>query len=88
MPHFYFDLYNGHGEVRDEEGSDLADQAAARTLALESIRSMVSEDVGKGIIDLTGRIEVKNHDRALLLSVPYMEAFQVRIPRDAEWSAE
>lgn len=84
MPHYYFDLYNGHGPVIDEEGSDLADQAAARAMALDSIRSMVSEDVGRGIIDLTGRIEVKDKDHTLLLSVTYLEAFQVRLPDDTE----
>lgn len=88
MPHFYFDLYNGHGAVPDEEGSDLADQAAARAMALDSIRSMVSEDVGKGIIDLTGRIEVKDQNHALLLCVNYIEAFQVHMPGDTEKRGE
>lgn len=88
MPHYYFDLHNGHGAVPDDEGSDLADQAAARTMALDSIRSMVAEDVGKGIIDLTGRIEVKDHNHSLLLCVTYLEAFHVRLPGSGEQSGK
>ncbi|MBV1688666.1 hypothetical protein KRR38_13530 [Novosphingobium sp. G106] len=49
---------------------------------------MVSEDVGNGIIDLTGRIEVKDQNRTLLLCVTYLEAFQVRMPLDAQKHGE
>ena len=86
MPRFFFDLFNGHGEIRDEEGSDFSDQAAAKATALASIRSMVCEDAGNGIIDLTGRIDIKNPDRALLMSVTYFEAFQLHLPPNMDRS--
>jgi hypothetical protein len=75
MPHFYFDVHNGHGDTLDEEGVDLPDQAAARQIALDSIRSMVAEDARKGVIDLDGRIDVRDGARNVLLTVCFAEAF-------------
>lgn len=84
MPHFYFDVHNGHGDTLDEEGVDLMDQAAARQIAVESIRSMVAEDARKGIIDLDGRIDVRDGARNILLTVCFAEAFWLTIPDSAK----
>lgn len=80
MPRFFFHVYNGHGDTPDEAGSDLESQTAARTLALDSVRSMVSEDARRGVIDLKGRIDVKDTADNLLLTVEFVEAFDLRIP--------
>lgn len=79
MPRFFFHVYNGHGKTPDEVGSDLEDQSAARQLALDSIRSMVSEDARRGMIDLNGRIEVRDGADNLLVTVEFMEAFELRM---------
>ena len=42
MPHFYFHLSNGMGEIRDEEGADLPDLETARMRAVVAIRSILS----------------------------------------------
>jgi hypothetical protein len=80
MPQFYFHVSNGHGETPDEEGTDLEDQSAARRLAIESIRSMVSEDARTGTIDLDGHIEIRDGASNVLLMVGYAEAFDLHIP--------
>lgn len=80
MPHFYFDVFNGHGQTPDEEGLDLADESSARVIALDSVRSMVAEDARKGLIDLNGRIDVKDDDGEVLLTVSFADAFQLRMP--------
>lgn len=80
MPRFFFFVYNGHGETPDETGTDLRDKAAARQLALDSVRSMVAEEARSGVIDLTGHIEVKDQAGQLLLTVDYVEAFNLNIP--------
>ena len=80
MPRFYFHVFNGNGETPDDEGIEVADQAAARTIALESIRSIVAEEARGGTIDLTGRIDIKDGTANLLLSVEFCEAFTLEIP--------
>lgn len=80
MPRFFFHVYNGLADTPDEAGSELESQTAARQLALDSVRSMVSEDARRGVIDLKGRIEVKDTSDNLLLRVEFVEAFDLRIP--------
>lgn len=80
MPRFFFHVFNGHGHMGDEEGQDLEDQAAARRIAIDSVRSMVSEDVRAGTIDLCGRIEVLDAEQNVLLTVIYPEAFELKLP--------
>lgn len=80
MPKFFFHVLNGIGHMGDEEGQDLEDQAAARRIAIDSVRSMVSEDARAGTIDLRGRIEVKDGDQNVLVTVTYAEAFELQLP--------
>jgi len=80
MPRFFFHMYNGHGDTPDEVGSDLEDQAAARRLAIDSVRSMISEDARRGTIDLKGRIDVMDGAGNVLVTVEFAEAFEVRLP--------
>ncbi len=80
MPRFFLDILNGHGEISDEEGLDLADQGAAVAVALDSIRSMISEDARSGTIDLTGIITIRDEHRAALETVAYADAFDLRLP--------
>lgn len=82
MARFYFHVFNGHGHTPDEEGTDLPDQAAARRMALESICSMVAEDVRGGLIDLKGRIVISDHNASHLTTVHFADAFELRIPDD------
>ena len=80
MPRFYFDVYNGHGEIHDEEGLELESHSAASRIAIDSIRSMIAEDARTGLIDLKGRIEIRAEARNLLLTVAFSDAFQIRGP--------
>ncbi len=80
MPRFFFHVHNGHGDIPDESGTDLADQSAASRLAVDSVRSMVSEDARRGVIDLKGRIDVKDAADNLLISVDFIEAFDLTLP--------
>lgn len=80
MPHFYFQVRNGHRHTPDEDGLDLANQAAAVQIALESIRSMVAEDVQLGVVDLDGCIDIIDDEGNLLVTVSFAEAFRVKLP--------
>ncbi|HTU11915.1 MAG TPA: hypothetical protein VMG08_13575 [Allosphingosinicella sp.] len=74
MPLYLFDLVNGNGLTADTEGRDLPDDAAARDEALKDIRSILSEEVLRGHLDLDGRIEVRDRARALLFTVAFADA--------------
>jgi hypothetical protein len=80
MPHFFFHVINGNGETPDEEGLDLESASAARRIALESIRSIVAEEARRGAIDLHGHILVKDAADNDLMTVEFIEAFELRMP--------
>lgn len=82
MPHYYFHVQNGHGFIRDEEGIDLEDEASAHAMAMDSIRSMVAEEVRKGVLDLDGYIDVLDHGSVCLTRIDFPEAFTIRFPKD------
>lgn len=85
MPRYYLNLYNRIGPVPDWEGQVLADSAAARQRAVESIREMVSADALEGVLHLRGRIEVLDEQRQLLSTTTFMEVFDLTLgaPFDA-----
>lgn len=78
MARFYFHIYNGHGETRDDEGVE-TDQAGAQGMAVESIRSIVAEEARDGLIDLTGRIEVADQRGDVVFTTGFPEAFTLRL---------
>ena len=48
MPHYYFDCENGHREIRDEEGVDLANLEEARCEATRAIGGMAKDKMPDG----------------------------------------
>lgn len=80
MPRYFLDIFNGGGPVPDEEGVELPDLAAARAAAIAGIRSILSDEIGQGRIDLTGRIEICDQARVRVATVAFGEAVEVRMP--------
>ena len=80
MPRFFFHLTNGMGYERDREGSDLSGAASAHACAVDNIRSIVAEEINRGVIDLNGFIEVCNNAGEKLAVVNFTEAFDLNIP--------
>ena len=83
MPHYFFQVSNGQGLTPDDEGIDLQDEAAARTMAMDSIRSIISEEARKGVIDLDGYIDIKDAGAETLTRIVFPEAFALRMPSSA-----
>lgn len=79
MPHYYLHIRNGVGNARDEEGVDLPGVPAARERAIEGIRSIIAEEAREGRIDLVGEIVICNAADETLLSVPFRDAFDLRL---------
>ncbi len=84
MPRYFFNVSNGHGFTRDEEGIDLQDQAAAQRMAMDSIRSIVAEEARKGSLDLDGYIDVLDSSATRLARIPFPDAFALRLPNPAD----
>lgn len=80
MPRYFFDVSNGQGFTPDEEGVDLQDQAAALHMATDSIRSIISEEARKGVIDLDGYVDVRDGSEGALARVDFPDAFTLRMP--------
>lgn len=77
MPLFYFHVYNDEITM-DEEGQDLPDIEAARREAVKSARALICDDVSKGRLALSDRIDVVDERGDPVLSLPFREAFELR----------
>jgi hypothetical protein len=74
MPQYFFNVVSASETVRDEEGSDLADLAAARKEAIKDARSLMSGAILEGR-DVSNRfIQISGEDGKVLLVVPFRMA--------------
>jgi hypothetical protein len=72
MPRYYFNIHDDAGVIRDEEGMELPDLAAARTEAQEGARELLA-DALRAHKDVNGkRMEITDADGTVL------ESFKVR----------
>jgi hypothetical protein len=78
MPHFYFHVCDGTGFVEDEEGRELRDEASARAEALRGARSIMADDLQRGQLDLSSFIEVEDGEHALLFTLMFSEAVELK----------
>jgi hypothetical protein len=78
MARYYLHINNGGGYSEDTEGQELADLGAARTAAIEGVRSLLSEEARQGQLDLSGTIEIADADGNILLIVPFSDAVELR----------
>ena len=78
MPRYYFHLHNGIGDAEDGEGTELPNLDAARKFAIESARSILSEEAKEGLIDLASSIDVADEHGNILLTLSFREAVELR----------
>jgi len=76
MARFYFNIKNDI-EVRDPEGQELDNLAAARQQAVAYARDLAAEAVRQGAVDLKHRIVISDEDGDELLTVTFGEAFAI-----------
>lgn len=77
MPRYFFHLYDDV-VVRDEEGQELLDDAAARQMGMRSARQMASAQVLEGHLNLDHRIEVADESDTILTTVMFKDVVVVR----------
>ena len=77
MPRFFFHLREESGLIPDEEGREFPTLAEARLHALEGIRSIMSDEVKAGRIDLSGQLEIADDRGTALLTLSFDEAVEI-----------
>ncbi len=83
MPRYFFHVRDGTGVAQDEDGRELANVELARSEALKGVRSIISDEVKRGLIDLRGEVTVTNRAGAVLLRVRFEEAVELRLEGEA-----
>lgn len=83
MPRYFLHMHNSTGLIEDDEGQEHPDLASARASAIQSIRSVASEEVRGGSLDLRGRIDITDEAGELLASVPFPEAIALALDEQA-----
>lgn len=77
MPKYYFHLHDDL-DVPDEDGAELPDLGAAKARAVREARVIMSESLNsEGRIVLSHRIEIKNHDGDVLLTVQFRDVVKI-----------
>jgi len=77
VSHYFFHVRNSI-EADDEEGRELADDAAAKAHAVDSARSLASHDVRNGTLDLSHRIEIADQDGKRVATVTFGDAVVIK----------
>ncbi|WP_093664969.1 DUF6894 family protein [Sphingomonas gellani] len=77
MARYFLHLSNSFGFIHDEEGAEAADLSDARTLAVTTIRSLLSDEIKDGRFNLKGKIEIADDRGVQLAVVPFSDAVEV-----------
>jgi hypothetical protein len=76
MPRFFFHLRDGES-VDDPDGMFFPDAGMARLEAIRSARDIMAEDVRRGRLSLSFRIEVTDEQGEAILAVPFREVVEI-----------
>ena len=77
MPRYYFNIYNDDVTM-DWEGTELADDEAARAFAVLQIRSLAADTVMHGHIVGSHWLEIVDADRKPVGKMRFDEAVEIR----------
>jgi hypothetical protein len=80
VPRHYFLVHEGQGNAPDEEGAELADIEAALLHAAAGARSIMSDSILRGELDLGAFIDVQDDGRNALARLYFGEAVNVQHP--------
>ena len=76
MPRYFFHLRDGDW-VDDPDGMFFPDVRTARLEAIRSARDIMAEDVRRGRLSLSHRIEVTDENGEPVLAVPFGEIVEI-----------
>jgi hypothetical protein len=78
VPRFYFNFCNGAEFAEDPEGVELGDYAAARRMAVESLRGVMSGDLLMGDLNTASFIEIEDDQHELIETVSFSDVVRMR----------
>ena len=78
MPRFFLHVCNGTGFLEEEEGVELADEAAARKAAIAGARDLMASEIRDGVLNLASFIEVEDEAHEHLFTLTFAEAVRVQ----------
>jgi hypothetical protein len=76
MPRYCFNLFDDLDTI-DEEGLDLPDREAAEATGLLFARAMAAEQVGRGKLSLSHRIEIADARGEVLKTIRFADAVEI-----------
>lgn len=74
MARYHFHVRDSSGLSSDPDGMVLKDIAAARHVAIIGARSLLCDDISRGLLDLRGSIEVTDDLGDIVLVVRFEDA--------------
>jgi hypothetical protein len=78
VPRFYFNLCDGAEFVKDDEGIELSDYAAARRKAVEGLRGVMAGDLLTGDLNTASFIEIEDESHELIELVSFADVVRMR----------
>jgi hypothetical protein len=78
LPRYHLHILCDGEVIKDDEGGEFFDEAAAVKEAVRSIRSLVCGDVVGGALDLDLSIEIRDDQDARLQEVVFEDAITIR----------
>lgn len=78
MPRYYFSVHDADGEARDVEGVEFPNLDAAKIEAIKGGRSIMSDSVRRGELDLAAYIEILSQDQEVLCRVSFADLLSIR----------
>ena len=76
MPRFFFNLRDGES-IDDPDGIFLPDTRSARLEAIRNARDIMAEEVRRGHLSLSHRIEVTDENGEPVMAVPFREVVEI-----------
>jgi len=82
LSRYFFHLRDGVDLLLDEEGRECDSVAVAEGLALEDARSILSEEVQGGLLDLDRHLDVETADGRVVHRLEFRDAVRIVLPSD------
>jgi hypothetical protein len=78
MPRYFLHIQDSGEVIRDEEGMDLPDLAAARDEAIAGARSILADGAKAGILSLSSLIEIEDERGESLMTITFADTVAIR----------
>jgi hypothetical protein len=78
MPRYYFHVHNSFGVAADDEGENVESIDKARSIAIHAARTILTEELRKGLLDFRGQIVIADASGNVCAKVDYSDAVELR----------